>query len=182
MEVADSQYPWPVHIGAALFDEAGHDLALFSSGIRADGRAITSEAAKVHGITTQQAGRSGVPEIVALSAVCHLASQARYLIGFNIEFDRDVLVAAILRHNQDPRRLLRPGLLIIDVMKPAAAFCKLASESGSYRWPSLDEACALLIGEPARTGHHSAWDDLQRTKRLYLWLRDRGAFETAEAA
>ncbi len=184
MAVTDKQYPWPVRIGAALFDNDGRDQALFSTGIRADGRSISLGAQNVHGVSSRDAGRVGVPEIVALSVICHMAGQARYLIGFNVEFDRDILVAAVLRQNQDPRRLLRPGLQLVDLMKPCAAFCKLPSEhdSGSYRWPSLDDACQLLLGESPRTGPHTDWDDLQRSKRIYFWLQERGALEIEAAA
>ena len=186
MEPSNPRYPWAVHIGAVLFDDDGRDHAIFSTGVRADGRSISAEAQRVHGISTVQAGRTGIPEIVALSAVCHLASQAQLLVGYNIEFDRDVIVAAIIRNNQDPHRLLRPGLQVIDLMKPAAACCKLPTdhESGTYRWPSLDEACKILLGEAIRDGIHSALDDVLRAKRLFFWLREHGALDmgTADAA
>lgn len=179
MDVADKQYPWPVRVGAALFDDSGRDYALFSTGIRADGRTVSSAAQAIHGVSSREAGRSGIPEVVALSVICHMAGQAQYLIGFNIEFDRDILVASILRQNQDPKRLLRPGLQLVDLMKPCAAFCKLPTEhdSGSYRWPSLDDAGRILLGEPERTGPHTDWTDLQRAKRIFFWLRARGALE-----
>lgn len=184
MALTDPQYPWPVRIGAALFDDTGKDYALFSTGVRSEGRAISPEAEAVHGIIARAAAKTGIPEVVALSVICHMAGQARYLIGFNVEFDRDILVAAVLRHGQDPKRLLRPGLELVDLMKPCAAFCKLPSdhESGSHRWPGLDDACRILLGEPARTGPHTDWDDLQRGKRIYFWLRSRGALEIGEAA
>jgi DNA polymerase III epsilon subunit-like protein len=181
MAVTDKQYPWPVRIGAALFDDNGRDQAIFSTGIRADGRSIAPDAQNVHGISTRQANKSGIPELVALSVICHLASEASLLVGFNVEFDRDILVAAIIRHDQDPRRLLRPGLRLVDLMKPCAPFCKLPTDhdSGSYRWPSLDDASRILLGEEERTGPHTDWDDLQRAKRLFFWLRDRGALDIA---
>lgn len=184
MDVANPQYPWPVRIGAALFDDDGKDYALFSTGIRGDGRTIAEGAKNVHGVSSREAGRTGIPEKVALSVICHLAGQARLLIGFNIEFDRDVLVAAILRQDQDPKRLLRPGLQLIDLMKPCTPFCKLPTDhdSGSYRWPSLDDAGRILLGETPRVGPHTDWNDLQRGKRIYFWLKARGALELGSAA
>lgn len=184
MAVTDAQYPWPVRIGAALFNDDGKDQAVFSTGIRADGRTVAKGAEAIHGVSSRDAGKTGIPEVVALSVVCHMAGQARFLIGFNIEFDRDILVAAILRNNQDPRRLLRAGLTLVDLMKPCAAFCKIPSEhdSGSYRWPSLDDAGRILLGEPERAGPHNDWDDLQRSKRIYFWLKARGALDMETAA
>ena len=44
------------------------------------------------------------------------------------------------------------------------------------------EACEILLREPPRTGPHNAWEDIQRAKLLFFWLRSHDAFETTEAA
>lgn len=183
MGIENPQYPWPMQIGAVLFDVDGRDHAIFSSRIRADGRTVSDGAQAVHGISAREAGRSGIPEIIALAAVCHFAGQASYMVGFNIEFDRDVLHASILRLNQDPKRLMRPGLEIVDLMKPSSAFCKLDSgrEDGQYKFPRLGEALSVIRNERPRQGRHDALRDAMAAKRLFFSLRHRGAFE-AEAA
>ncbi|HWL06769.1 MAG TPA: hypothetical protein VNQ99_17835 [Xanthobacteraceae bacterium] len=78
---------------------------------------------------------------------------------------------------------LRPGLEFVSTMDAATPFCRLPGthESGGYKWPSLDEACEQLLEMEPRAGHHNAWDDVQRCKRLYHWLRDQRAFERAAA-
>jgi len=81
----------------------------------------------------------------------------------------------------------RPGLEFVSTMEAATPFCRLPAthpngvENGSYKWPSLDECARILLNEPSRTGHHNAWGDVQRCKRLYHWLRDQRAFERAAA-
>lgn len=176
------QQPWCVSIAAELTDDKGRQLASINTGIRANGRKITDGAQRVHGVSSALAGRSGVSELAALGVLCgreSLASQARYAIGHGISLDRDVITSVLARNGRDATTWVRPGLTFVDTMTTAAPFCKLPSdhESGSYKWPSLDEACEILLNEPPRSGHHNAWEDIQRCKLLFFWLRARGALE-----
>lgn len=183
-EIGSQQYPWAVSAACVLFDFAGRDLAVFSSRIRADGRTISPGAQAVHGISAREAGRGGIPEVVALSVICNFASEARFLTGFNIDFDRKILESALIRLGKDARKLVRPGLVAVDLMKPAAAFCRLPSghDSGSYRWPSLDAALQTIRNERPRTGHHDALRDAMAAKRLFLSLHHRKALDVTEEA
>lgn len=184
IEIGSDQYPWPVQAGCVLFELSGHDRAVFGSRIRSDNRTIHPAATAIHGITTREAGRSGIPEKTALSLICNLAAEASTLIGFNVAFDRDILVSSIIRLGQDPKKLVRPGLQVLDLMQPSTAFCKLPSErdTGEYRYPKLDEAMCMLRRERPRHGYHNALNDALRAKRLFLSLHHRGAIETSEAA
>lgn len=180
------EQPWIVSLAAELCDDAGQQFACINTRIRANGRTIEDGARNVHGVSSAAAGRTGISELAALGVLCgreSLASQARYVIGHGLSFDRDVITSVLARHGRDATIWLRPGLSFVDTMLAAAAFCKLPSEhdSGGYKWPSLDDACVILLNDPPRTGAHDAWDDLQRAKRLYFHLRSAGAFE-AEAA
>lgn len=180
------EQPWCVSLAAELSDSEGNPLALLSTGIRANGRKIADDARKVHGISSAISGRTGVSELAALGVLCgreSLASQALYAVGHGISFDRDVVISLLARHGRDATSWTRPGLQFVDTMTAAAPFCRLPSdhESGGFKWPTLDECCAILLGEPERTGHHNALDDLQRTKRVFFWLRAHNAFEMEAA-
>jgi DNA polymerase III epsilon subunit-like protein len=179
-----AQFPWPVQIGAVLFDFDGHDRASFGSRIRADGRTVSAGAAQVHGISSRDAGRSGVPEIIGLGIICAFAAEAKYLTGFNVDFDRAILESALIRLGKETKKLMRPGLQAIDLMRPAAAFCKLPSEreDGAYKFPRLDDALLLIRNERPRQARHDALRDAYAAKRLFLSLRSRGALEMEEAA
>ncbi len=178
------QFPWAVSAGAVLFDFDGHDRACFGSRIRAEGRTVSPGATAIHGITTREAGRGGIPELIALGVICAYASEAKFLVGFNVEFDRAILEAALIRLGKDTRKLVRPGLAVVDLMKPAAAFTKLPSErdTGEYRWPRLDDALTIIRNERPRQGHHDALRDAYAAKRLFLSLKSRGALEIEAAA
>jgi DNA polymerase III epsilon subunit-like protein len=181
------QQPWVVSLAADLCDDVGRQIASINTGIRANGRKITEDARAVHGVSSATAGRTGVSELAALGVLCgreSFASQARYVIGHGVSFDRDVITSVLARNGRDATTWVRPGLQFVDTMLASTPFCKLPSghEAGGYKWPSLDEACELLLNEPPRTGPHNAWDDVQRAKLLFFWLRSHGALEIGEAA
>lgn len=182
--LGSASYPWPVQVGAVLFTFEGQNLAVFHSRIRADGRSISAGAQQVHGISTRQAAKSGVPEILGLSVICNFAAEAKYAVGYNIDFDRKILESSLIRLGKDGSKLMRPGLEAIDLMKASTAFCKLPSEGaeGGYKWPKLGEALITIRHERPRHGHHNALEDAMAAKRLFLSLHHRGAFEISEAA
>jgi len=176
----DPSQPWAVSIAAQLIiggEEADH----FHVRIKAEGRQVRAGAEAVHGISTRSAAKRGVHEIVALGMLCGLAAQAEIVVGHGIEFDRQVIEGCIRRRKKPADLWTRPGLEFIDTMKAATPFCRIEADrdDGSFKWPSLDEACALLLGEDPRSGVHNAWDDLQRTRRLFDWLAANSAFEVA---
>lgn len=187
LPLEDPSQPWVVSLAAQLCDAVGNELAAIRTGIRANGRAIASDASAIHGVSSRRASYSGVAEKSALRLLCgreSLVSQARYVVGHGMQFDKDVITGLILRNGWDASVWTRPGVEFQCTMLAAAPFCKLRGEheSGSYRWPSLDDACQALLGKEPRSGHHDAWQDLLRCKELFFWLRDRGAFELEAAA
>lgn len=185
MTIESPQYPWPVQVGCVLFDFDGHDRATFGSRVRApDGKKIAPAATEIHGISSRDAARSGIPEILALSLITNLAGEAKFLTGFNIEFDLAIIQAAIIRNGRDPSKLTRPGLQVLDLMKPSTAFCKLPrnADDGSYKWPHLHEALAGIRSERPANGHHDALKDAYSAKRLFLSLHHRGALDIPAAA
>jgi hypothetical protein len=181
------EQPWIVSLAAQLTDDSGRELASINTRIRANGRTIEDGARAVHGVSSALAGRTGVSELAALGVLCgreSFASQARYVIGHGLSFDRDVVTSVLARHGRDATTWTRPGIEFIDTMTAAASFCKIASDrpDGSYKWPSLSEACELLLNEPPISGPHDAWQDVMSCKLLFFWLRSHGAFEAREAA
>lgn len=181
------QQPWIVSIAAELCDDVGRQIACIRSGIRANGRKITDGAQKVHGVSSALASRTGVSELAALGVLCgreSFASQARYVIGHGLSFDRDIITSVLARNGRDATTWVRPGLQFVDTMLAATPFCKIPSdhEAGGYKWPSLDEASDILLSEPPREGPHDPWDDIQRAKLLFFWLKSHGALEIEEAA
>lgn len=178
--LSDPSQPWAVSIAAQLVID-GDDADHFHVHVKAEGRQVRAGAEAVHGISTRSAAKRGVSEVVALGMLCGLAAQAEMVVGHGIDFDRQVIEGCLLRRGKETRLWTRPGLEFVDTMKAATPFCRIPTdrEDGSFKWPSLGEAGTILRSEPPREGAHDAWSDLQRCRRLYDWLADRGAFEVA---
>lgn len=176
----DDAQPWCVRVSAQL-DVSGQPPQFFNLAVKADGRKIREGAERVHGVSSRSAAKHGMNEVVVLGALCNLAAQAECVVGHGIQFDRDVITGVLMRRGKDARLWTRAGLAFQDTMILATPFCRLPSvmDDGGFKWPSLDEACSLLLSEAPREGHHDAWDDLQRTRRLWAWLVDRNAVEAA---
>lgn len=176
----DPSQPWAVSIAAQLvIDETESDF--FHLHIKAEGRQVRAGAEAVHGISTRLAAKRGLSEVAALGVLCGLAAQAEMVVGHGIDFDRQIIEGMLLRRGKETKLWTRPGLEFVDTMKAATPFCRIETdrEDGSFKWPSLDEACTLLLNEHPRAGAHGAWDDLQRCRRLHAWLQERGAWENA---
>jgi hypothetical protein len=190
------QQPWICRIAAEFCDADGGVLDNFATGIRAEGRKISAEATEIHGITSMQAERGGIYEIFAIGAICGLkagtkrgcdypgfASNARCVIAWDAPFARTVIGSLFSRHGEPASAWIRPGLQFISLKEMASPFCRLpprdGDDTGAPRWPSLQEAGALLLGEPETPLPHTVEENLARTKRLWTWLRDQRAFEVA---
>lgn len=176
----DPANPWPVQAAADLCDYDGRSVAHFDFRIKADGRKIDAGATAVHGITSREADKTGVPEVIALGALVGLVADAEKVIGFGIGYDRSVLVGALVRLGRDPRKLLRPGLEFADLIPAAAAACKIPSEhnSNTFRWPSLGKAAEILLPDyEIDDALHDAWGDCQLAKLVYFELKRRNLIE-----
>ena len=180
----DPGQPWVISLAAELCDVDGNQLAIINTAIRANGRTISEGARAVHGVSSRDAGHTGISELAALAVLCgreSFVSQATHLIGHNIDFDVGVIEGVLLRCGREASALRRPGLQTACTMKAATPFCKIAPakprDDGSYKWPSMNECRTMLLGKPANDGLHGALQDMLDAKELYFWLRERGAFE-----
>ena len=181
LPLSDESQPWIVSIAADLTDIDGNTLDHFSTRIRADGRKIRDGAESIHGISSRSAGRNGVSEIVALGMLLGFVAQAKYCVGYGLDFDRQLVESMLIRRRRDTRLWIRPGLEFVNVMLPATPVCKIQPkeprDDGSHKWPSLSEAQSIILGESPREGNHNAWTDAQITKRLFFELMRRGVIE-----
>ena len=183
----DPGQPWPTVIAADLCEDDGKTFDFFQHHIRANNRKIRPGATEANGLSTRIADKRGVAEILALGDVSGYAAQALTIVGYNYrEFDSIVLTGALVRLQKNPRILERAGLIKLSLIQIAAQACKIPTvrDDQQYKWPTLDEACKILLDEepPGDCGWLKTWADCQRIKRLYFNLKGRGVIETMEAA
>ncbi|MER9768996.1 hypothetical protein NKJ09_23360 [Mesorhizobium sp. M0189] len=201
ISIDDSAQPWCPEIAAALSNRSGMITNHFAHMVKSDGRTIKENAEKVHGISARASSQVGIPEPRVLGALSDMLKTAPLdshikVVTFG-EMDRMVVASLFARFAlasgkksdaYDRLWLRRPLIEFIDLQKPyAQQLCKLPSEfegggSGDYKWPSLDEAGSIILGQPAVEGLRDAWTDMVTMKSLYFRFAEMGLFERDVAA
>lgn len=168
----DPSQPECVQLAAVLVDDNLEEMASFSFLVYGFLlKEIPSSASYVHGITLQRVTAFGVRPLAALVALSDLASKADRIVGFNSQFDVNVVEAMRLRYEP---MLTVTALNVDDVMLPAADVCKLPGRyAGAYKWPKLGEAYKSFFGDEM-VAAHDALVDVRATLRCYKHLRELG--------
>lgn len=170
--------PEIVQLAAAIYDGQSNCKGEINLIIRPDGWSIPDELVKIHGITTREAGRFGVPLIIALGAFSNFIKICDYAVAFNYDFDALVIEAGCHRI-QKPFPMKSYPVKSFCLMKKMSWICKMPKEGKSkfyatpedpYKWPSLEEAYKHAFNEPM-SGAHSAMSDVKNTARLLFWHR-----------
>lgn len=164
---------WPraVQIAWELTDGGGQVLEQASHVIRPDGFEIPPASTAVHGITTERAIADGVELAGVLDALDRQAAEAAVLVAHNVDFDRKILLAELIR---GARESPLPALPTFCTMRTSTAVCAIPGERG-YKWPNLDELHRCLFGE-AVVDAHDAGADVRACRRAFFALVERGHY------
>ncbi len=175
----DPSQPHLVQLGALLMDEGRAELGEINSLVKPDGWTVPEQASNVHGFTTEQCEREGVPLESVLKPFIELAEQATFLIAHNSDFDELVMGAAFHRAKLSAHVMNKR---IICTMKPATNVCKLPGKfRGRYKWPKLEEAHQFFFGSTFE-GAHDAMADVRACAKVFFELVDRKAINLANDA
>lgn len=161
---ADHQ-PHLVQLAAMMIEwNSGMVLGEINCIIKPDGWKVSDEVAAIHGITTERAQDCGIPILSALSVFSQFCLCAKYLVAYNIEFDRTVMQTAYHRVGK-PHRLQH--LKYVCAMRAATPVVKLPKPPGQksrpgdeYKWPRLSEAYAHFFNGATFDGAHNAMNDV----------------------
>lgn len=159
---------WPrlVQLAWVLTDRGGRELASAESIIRPDGFTIPSDAARIHGITTEMAAQNGVALESVLASIALDLEKASSVVAHNIEFDEKILGAEFLRCGRPNVLESKKGIC---TMQGATDFCRLPGRYG-FKWPTLQELHTSLFNEPV-LGAHCALVDARACARCFFELR-----------
>lgn len=177
----DDGQPWCVW-AACLLETSLPWVQSFSVAVKADGRKIRDGACAVHGITSRDVAKGGFSEVVVLGAICGGAKQVERVVGHGVSFDKEIVTSLLMRRDKPVDLWVRPGLAFYDTMTLSTPFCRLPREGGddgSFKWPSLREASALLLNEEVPEGPQNPMHDVERVMRLWQWLVSNNAVEIA---
>jgi DNA polymerase III epsilon subunit-like protein len=156
----------------ALYDKSENELTVQHHIIYPDGFTIPAGATAVHGISTEQARRFGIPLATALGSLySDISRHSPHLyVGHNVSFDRPIVLNEYRRINL-PENI--SCLKIFCTMKTGTNVCRLPSNRGGYKWPKLEELHRHLFGRP-HTSAHDAKGDVSATAKCFFELRSRG--------
>jgi DNA polymerase-3 subunit epsilon len=160
--------PHMVQLAAMLTDEAGKRMAQFVTLIRPTTWEIPAEASRVHGITTDDCMRCGVPLDVAIITLNSMIDAASKIIAHNMDFD-SVIIRGTARHVSFPVVLEERMTDTYCTMKAATDVVRIPSpyRAGQFKWPSLAEAYKHFTGKEL-SGAHDAMVDVEACAAVYL--------------
>lgn len=164
---------WPrmVQLAWQHYDEQGSLLSSHSYLIRPSGFTIPEAAFKVHGISTERAWNEGRELDQVLIEFSRATEAGRYLVAHNIAFDLKVVGAEFLRLGLESTLHNMPQH---DTMKLGTAVCRLPSQYGGFKPPSLVELHRCLF-DSGFSGAHDALADVEACARSFFALKERGA-------
>ncbi|MFI5140225.1 MAG: 3'-5' exonuclease, partial [Sphingobacteriales bacterium] len=162
---------WPrlVQIAWILQDKDGNTLVKESSIIKPSGFIIPSDAAKIHGITTDIAQKNGVDLLPVLNSFNNLIDSSEYLIAHNVSFDKNIVGAEFLRVKmKNPV----PDKKLICTMMGSVNYCAINGPYG-FKYPKLTELHQKLFNSRF-DGAHDALADITATAKCFWEMRKRG--------
>lgn len=172
---ASYTWNWPrlVQLGWILSDKEGHVISSGNEIIRPDGFTIPADAAKVHGITTEEAKRRGKPLREVVDSFLKDAKRAKVFVGHNISFDQKVVGAELCRLGLTDTVSTRQSIC---TMKSSTNYCKIPGNYGGYKWPQLKELYRKLFGRDFADAH-DAMADIEATKECFFELVRLGVIQ-----
>ncbi|PKP53982.1 MAG: DNA polymerase III subunit alpha [Bacteroidetes bacterium HGW-Bacteroidetes-1] len=164
------QLAWQIHGSKGELIEAENHI------IRPEGFTIPFNAAKVHGITTEFALQNGKPLAEILEKFNLSLAKSTYIVGHNIEFDRNILGAEYLRLGLNTSLLDHSRLDTCTEL--TAGFCQIqGGRGGKFKYPNLEELHKKLFQEGFGDAHNAS-ADVEATARCFLELLRLHIFPT----
>ena len=162
---------WPrlVQLAWLLTDDDGKVHEKHSFIVQPNGYSIPKRATDIHGISTHQAYREGIPLIQVLQQFLIGTTYTDALICHNFDFDYHVMRGEMLRSNI-PNFLQGYPMVCTMKSKPVIDYCQVMRGDKKRKWPKLSELYFLLFHEEMQ-GAHDAFVDARACKRCFFELK-----------
>jgi DNA polymerase III epsilon subunit-like protein len=172
-----SNWPRLVQLAWVVVDANGRELSAVERIVRPDGFSIPTEAANIHGITTDMAKRKGVKLADILLEFAAALEQSRIVVAHNIDYDRPVLEAEFLRSGM---KCFLGNKQLICTKNTSTDYCALPGRY-RYKWPTLDELHQKLFNAPMGAAHN-ALVDVRACMKCFFELEKRGVIKTSHSS
>lgn len=165
---------WPrwVSICWAIHKSEDQSIVHKYSVVRPQGYSIPSESTKIHGITNEYAAKHGrsTAEIIREFNNDLVRYKPNKLVAHNVEFDRNVFLAEVLRNNMKTTMGELPCLC---TMMATINYCQLPRRGGGYKYPKLEELYTELFDDYFDNAHNAS-ADVEACVSCYYEIERRG--------
>ena len=170
-KVGDASQPHIVQLGAQLYDDNKRIKGELNLLIKPDGWTIPQEATDVHGISTEDCEKYGIPIRSALGLFNLWLAFGPRLVAHNIDFDVFLVETEAIRLGKES--FLNPYEKRC-TMKASTNLVGIPNKTrGGFKWPKLQETHVKLFGSEFE-GAHDAMADVRACARVNFELKNRG--------
>ena len=162
-----------VQIAWLQYDDQENLISEANYIIKPDGYAIPSDAASIHGITTEIALEKGTELSSVLSEFSAVLGGANMLIAHNMDFDEKIVGAEYVRMG------FKSGIFEthrLCTMKTTTDLCGIPGNYG-FKWPTLSELHRFLFGSDFKDAH-DALVDVKVCAKCYYELVKRSIYKS----
>ena len=177
--ISDSEN-WPrlVQLAWQINDKKGHLVDNKSHIIKPNNFTIPYNSEKIHGISTQDAIDKGMELLIVLKDFENDLTKCKYIIGHNINFDKNILGAEYYRENIETKLLDK---ISIDTGQISKRYCNLKGGfGGGLKMPKLIELYEILFGEKFSDAHDAAFD-VNATAKSFFELLKKGEYSNEDS-
>ena len=178
--ISDSEN-WPrlVQLAWQINDKEGKLINNKSFLIKPDNFTIPYNSEKIHGISTQIALEKGISLIIALKDFEEDLKKCKYIIGHNINFDKNILGAEFYRKNIESNLLNK---ISIDTGHISKQYCNLKGGfGGGLKMPKLIELYEILFGKKFSDAHDAAYD-VNATAKSFFYLLKKEVYSNEDSS
>ena len=178
--ISDSEN-WPrlVQLAWQINDKEGKLINNKSFLIKPDNFTIPYNSEKIHGISTQIALEKGIGLIIALKDFEEDLKKCKYIIGHNINFDKNILGAEFYRKNIESNLLNK---ISIDTGHISKQYCNLKGGlGGGLKMPKLIELYEILFGKKFSDAHDAAYD-VNATAKSFFYLLKKEVYSNEDSS
>jgi DNA polymerase-3 subunit epsilon len=159
----------PVQIAAILANDEGREV--MSMNFLVYQESVPAATAAFHGITTEILHAHGINEGTALAVFEEFLAQADLVIAHNGEFDQKIITNAVAILDGKPNADPFAGKKAFCTMRASTNICKLPSQRGGFKWPTLQEAYTHFNGV-GFDGAHDALADVRACMNVFFHMQE----------
>jgi DNA polymerase-3 subunit alpha len=131
---------------------------------------VEEQAYEVHRIDRNLTRAVGISRRRMVTLFQSMAEKADVLVGHNVEFDIKMLTSSMVKEGGNAHIFQKKASFC--TMRRGTDVCKIPSPTrpGTFKWPTLAEAYAILVDPRGFSNAHDAEADVNATHEVYRVL------------